>query len=78
MLDLPKKDWQPFIDRYVKDGEPIIRRDGSVRIQFVHDSEIGTYSSADGTDTGRTCRGSIHLSKSGAHIVPERPAPKEG
>ena len=72
-LDMPEKDRQKFVDKYIKDGEPQLRRDGSIRIQFEHSSNIGTWKSEDGSQTAETNCGSIHLSKTGAHIVPEEP-----
>ena len=73
ILDVAESDRQALVDKYIKEGMPSIRRDGSIRIDFVHDSEIGTSISVDGSESSRTNHGEIHLSNSGAHIVPLMP-----
>ena len=73
ILEIPEGERQAFIDQYVENGELTLRRDGSIRVQFKHSSDVGTWVSEDGSETAKTNRGSIHLSKTGTHIVPEEP-----
>ena len=75
ILDIPETDRQTFVDNYVKNGDAKLRKNGSIRIQFEHSSNVGTWVSKDGSQTAKTTRGAIHLSKTGAHIVPEKPKP---
>ena len=76
ILNIPENERQTFIDQYVTNGVARLRKDGSIRIQFEHSSDVGTWVSQDGSQTASTSYGSIHLSKTGAHIVPEKPEPK--
>lgn len=61
---------------YVKDGTPIMKRNGSIRIRFTYDKPTGTYVSRDGKVRLETTCGQIHLSKKGAHIVQDIPEKK--
>ena len=76
-LTLSLQETQKLINKYTKEGTAVKRRDGTIRVRFVHNHSIGTYVNQDGTISSQTSRGQIHYSKLGAHIVPDKPEEEE-
>ncbi len=72
-LTLNAEETQAVVDKYIKTGHAGKHKDNSIRVKFTHDRSIGIYVSADGSIEQETCRGTIHISKSGTHIVPDTP-----
>ena len=72
-VSLSKDEQKAVIDKYIKEGEPFFKGDGSIRVRFSHSSSIGTYRSKDGKVETQTKNGTLHLSKDGIHIVPAKP-----
>lgn len=73
ILTIDQKQQQDLINTYTKTGTPRMRENGSIRVRFTHSSIISIYVSKDGSIQLPTPKGQIHYSKTGAHIVPDKP-----
>lgn len=69
-LQLSRKKQMDFIVKALQNGTYVLRKDGSIRIQYDYGSKIGNACEADGSNRSDTTLGEVHLSKDGVHIVP--------
>lgn len=70
IVTVSKEKQRQLIDKYTEEGIAINMPNGSIRVYFEDDEEIGISNSLSGKSSTKTNCGFIHYSKDGTHIVP--------